>query len=286
MDTLSKLPMTYTRLLPTVVRTAAGLAAAMLFAGHTQAATLCTAMVDAQSGSVLLEEGNCVDRVTPASTFKIAISLMGYDAGFLKDEHTPSLPFRVGYVDWGGAPWRQDTDPSRWMQYSVVWYSQQVAHALGQEKFQKYAKAFSYGNADVSGDPGKNNSLERSWISSSLKISPLEQLGFLRKLVIGHLPVSKQAIEMTSKLTRLDDLPGGWQLHGKTGAAFPRKADGSFDEAHGYGWFVGWATKGERTIVFARLVQDEQKGQQSAGLRTRDAMLKELPAMLEKAQQQ
>lgn len=275
--------MTSTRLFHYAMRTAIGLATATLFAASAQAATLCTAMIDAKSGSVLLQEGNCVDRVTPGSTFKIAISLMGYDAGFLKDEHTPSLPFHEGYADWGGAPWRQDTDPSRWMQYSVVWYSQQVVQKLGQEKFHQYAKAFSYGNADVSGDTGKNNGLERSWISSSLKISPLEQLGFLRKLVIGHLPVSKQAIEMTSKLTRLDDLPGGWQLHGKTGAAFPRKADGSFDEAHGYGWFVGWATKGERTIVFARLVQDEQQGQQSAGLRTRAAMLKELPAMLEKA---
>lgn len=268
------------------MRTALGFAAPMLLASSVHAATLCTAMLDAKSGSVLLQEGNCVERVTPASTFKIAISLMGYDAGFLKDEHTPRLPFHEGYVDWGGAPWRQDTDPSRWMQYSVVWYSQQIAQNLGQARFQKYTKAFSYGNADVSGDAGKNNGLERSWIASSLKISPLEQLGFLRKLVTGHLPVSKQAIEMTSKLTRLGDLPGGWQLHGKTGAAFPRKADGSFDEAHGYGWFVGWATKGERTIVFARLVQDEQKGQQSAGLRTRAAMLKELPAMLEKAQQQ
>ncbi|HEU4817702.1 hypothetical protein [Janthinobacterium sp.] len=47
---------------------------------------------------------------------------------------------------------------------------------------------------------------------------------------------------------------------------------------------MGWASKGERSIVFARLVQDEQKGQQSAGLRTRAAMLKELPALLEQAQ--
>ena len=47
---------------------------------------------------------------------------------------------------------------------------------------------------------------------------------------------------------------------------------------------MGWASKGERSIVFARLVQDEQKGLPSAGLRTREAMLKELPALLEQAQ--
>ncbi|MEG0882146.1 MAG: class D beta-lactamase [Janthinobacterium sp.] len=256
---------------------------AFLAASQAHSATLCTAMADAKTGAVLLQEGNCIDRVTPASTFKIALSLMGYDAGFLKDEHKPALPYRQGYVDWGGDAWRQDTDPSRWMQYSVVWYSQQITQALGAERFQKYAKALRYGNADVSGDKGKDNSLERSWISSSLKISPLEQLGFLRKLVNDQLPVSKQAMEQTRRLTRLADVDG-WQVHGKTGAAFPRKADGSWDEARGYGWFVGWASKGERTIVFARLVQDEQKGAQSAGLRTREAMLKELPSLLEQAQ--
>ncbi|MGK5072925.1 class D beta-lactamase [Janthinobacterium sp. ZB1P44] len=260
-----------------------GLTGAVLAASQAHSVTICTAMADAKTGAVLLQEGNCIDRVTPASTFKIALSLMGYDAGFLKDEHKPSLPFRQGYVDWGGDAWRQDTDPARWMQYSVVWYSQQITQALGVERFQKYAKALRFGNADVSGDPGKDNSLERSWISSSLKISPLEQLGFLRKLVNDQLPVSKQAMEQTRRLTRLADV-GGWQVHGKTGAAFPRKPDGSFDEAHGYGWFVGWASKGGRSIVFARLVQDEQKGEQSAGIRTRAAMLKELPALLEQAQ--
>ncbi|MCX7290299.1 penicillin-binding transpeptidase domain-containing protein, partial [Janthinobacterium sp.] len=75
----------------------AGLAGATLAASHAQAATICTAMADAKTGAVLLQEGNCIDRVTPASTFKIALSLMGYDAGFLKDEHKPLLPYRQGF---------------------------------------------------------------------------------------------------------------------------------------------------------------------------------------------
>ena len=73
-----------------------------------QAATICTAIANAASGTVVLQEGNCVDRVTPASTFKIALSLMGYDAGYLKDQHAPRLPYKQGYVDWGGDAWRQE----------------------------------------------------------------------------------------------------------------------------------------------------------------------------------
>ena len=81
-----------------------GLTGAVLAASQAQAATICTAMADAKTGAVLLQEGNCIDRVTPASTFKIALSLMGYDAGFLKDEHQPTLP--TARAMWIGAATR------------------------------------------------------------------------------------------------------------------------------------------------------------------------------------
>ena len=39
-----------------------------------------------------------------ASTFKIAISLMGFDATFLQDEHSPALPYQPGDPDWADLP--------------------------------------------------------------------------------------------------------------------------------------------------------------------------------------
>ncbi len=73
-----------------------------LVAPAAHASAVCTALADASGGAMklLMHQGDCARRVTPASTFKIAISLMGYDAAYLKDEHAPSLPFREGYVDW------------------------------------------------------------------------------------------------------------------------------------------------------------------------------------------
>ncbi|MET5011939.1 penicillin-binding transpeptidase domain-containing protein, partial [Burkholderia pseudomallei] len=107
---------------------------------------------------------------------KIAIILLGYDAGFLRNEHDPVLQFRDSYIAWGGEACKQPTDPTRWLKYSVVRYSQQVAHHLGAQRFALYAKAFGYGNAEVSGDPGQYNCLDRAWIGSSLEFSPLVQL--------------------------------------------------------------------------------------------------------------
>nr|WP_284700790.1 class D beta-lactamase [Robbsia betulipollinis] len=238
--------------------------------------TICMVVADAGTGRLLLREGDCTSRFTPASTFKIALSLMGYDAGFLKDEHTPVLPFQAGYPDWGGAAWRQPTDPTRWLAYSVVWYSQQVTRFLGMKRFADYTGAFHYGNADVSGD-ARHDGLTHAWIDSSLLISPLEQVDFLQNLVNRTLPVSAHAFDMTTRITEVARLPGGWDVHGKTGTGFPRKADGTDDEAHGWGWFVGWASKDDRTLVFARLIQDDasRPGELPAGGRARAAFLSE-----------
>ncbi len=253
--------------------------AGIVFAFPVFANADCSAFADAATGKILRQEGVCDQRITPASTFKVAISLMGYDDGFLKDESSPALPFRQGYPDWI-AEWKQTTNPAGWMKHSVVWYSQQTTLALGEEKFGRYVRAFGYGNADVSGTPGKHDGLTTAWLSSSLKISPLEQLSFLQKIVRRELPVSANAYEMTRRITAMPALANGWRLNGKTGTGAPLKVDGAEDWDHPYGWFVGWATKGDRTVVFVRQVQEPRK-QSGAGPRTRDAFLPMLAAMLD-----
>ena len=90
-----------------------------LFISTVSAKPVCTAVADAATGRILTQEGRCDQQVTPASTFKIAISLMGYDSGFLIDEHSPALPFRQGYPDWIPS-WRTTTDPTSWIKNSVA----------------------------------------------------------------------------------------------------------------------------------------------------------------------
>jgi beta-lactamase class D/beta-lactamase regulating signal transducer with metallopeptidase domain len=240
----------------------------------------CTELVDAASGTRLAHEGQCDERVTPASTFNIVVSLMGYDSGILVDEHTPALPFKPGYADWN-ASWRATTDPTSWIENSVVWYAQQVTASLGAPRFERYVQQFNYGNQDVSGDAGKNNGLALSWISSSLKISPVEQATFLRNLVNRKLPVSAKAYDMTSRIMLTQTLPNGWKVFGKTGTANPVLPSGKDDETRQYGWYVGWAKKGERTVVFARLVLDDRQATGHAGPRVKEAFLRDLPRRLD-----
>nr|WP_230987056.1 class D beta-lactamase [Allorhizobium terrae] len=260
---------------------AIGFATLTASASMAQAKNLCTLIMDSATSTQLFMQGDCNSRVTPASTFKIALAAIGYDTGVLKDAHAPTLNFQPGYPDWGGENWKQPTDPTRWLKYSVVWYSQQITHQLGAAKFADYVKRIDYGNADVNGDPGKNNGLERAWIASSLQISPMEQANFLTRLLNFKLPLSKSAMEKTIAIVETQDKkPDGWTIQGKTGMAYPRGADGSFDYARSWGWYVGWGEKDGRRIVFVRLIKDEKREKISAGIRARDSLLQDLPALL------
>lgn len=246
-----------------------------------RAEILCTLVANARTGAILVEEGPACDTpTTPASTFKVPLSVMGYDAGFLVDAHNPALPFVEGYADWGGDDWRQTSDPTRWMDYSIVWYSQLIAKSLGTSQLKRYGAAFEYGNADFSGDAGKDNGLERSWISSSLKVTPRQQLAFVGKLFTGQLPVRHEAMETTISILQQRSTDDGWLLRGKTGSAFPRNADGTFNRARGWGWYVGGATRGNDQIVFVRLTQDDKRHSLSGGLRTRDGLIADWPGLV------
>lgn len=250
-------------------------AAAVALAATTARAeteNICTIIADARTSAVLHQQGDCNTRATSASTFKLAISLMGFDAGFLKDTHTPALPFMEGYADWNPA-WRSTTDPAKWIRDSVVWYSQQVTTAIGKERFARYVHEFHYGNEDVSGDPGKDNGLTHAWLSSSLEITPLEQLAFLGKLVRRELPVGSHAYDMTKAIADNGMQPGGWHVYGKTGAGMSKNPDGTIARGRPWGWFVGWATKGKRTVVFARLTKDTTRPSTSPGKAARKVVL-------------
>ncbi|MEO1160275.1 MAG: class D beta-lactamase [Pseudomonadota bacterium] len=259
----------------------ASLSLIVLLAQPAHAKTVCTVVADAASGQVISKTGDCDTRATPASTFKLALALIGFDAGIIRNASAPKLPFRKGYVEWGGDNWRQDTTPKRWMKYSVVWYSQHMTRQLGAAALTDYLNKFDYGNADFSGDKGRDNALERAWIGSSLKISPMEQVRFLSRMLNRELPVKPDAVELTAGIVESVMLDGGWLVRGKTGLSYPRRADGGFDRARGTGWFVGWATKADRQVVFARLIKDEKRHPTGTSRRARGSLLEDLPNLVE-----
>lgn len=242
----------------------------------TASATLdCTMMVDAASGAALVREGTCDASVTPASTFKIAISLMGFDSGVLRDDHAPYLPYKASYAS-PNPSWRHGTDPAGWLRESIVWYSQQVTKRLGPASVRGYVQAFDYGNRNLASVAGVDDAVAVSELSPTLRITPQQQTEFLRKVVNRELAVSQQAYDVTARLLKVDAAPNGWEVHGKTGTAPVRLANGRADRDNNIGWFVGWTVRDGRKLVFARLMQHPVTSESYAGLKTREAFLGEL----------
>jgi len=213
--------------------------------------------IASENNKTIEHTGECTSRHAPNSTFKIAISLMGYNEGILIDETNPKLPFKKGYTDWLEI-WKQPQTPISWIKNSCVWYSQVITKKLGIKKFQDYLAKFDYGNQDTSGDPGQNNALTISWLSSSLKISPAEEIIFLQKLVNNALPVSLKSHEMTKKILFVENLEADWKLYGKTGAGYTKNSNDPLNEENKFGWFVGWIEKDNRTIVFAHYLEGKE----------------------------
>lgn len=268
-----------------VLRAAAFLLALPLLAQApaAKAAEDCLLVVEAKSGRVVAKQGLCATRHAPCSTFKVALGLMGFDTGILKGPDapvfTPDMAPDKDVVRWREG-WDQPVTPASWMRDSVVWYSQVLTSKLGMERFSHYVHALAYGNENVSGFPGKDDGLIRAWLSSSLRISPREQIDFLRRMVNGDLPVSREAVAATLALMAQKEEPEGWRLHGKTGACFLPKADGAADKERPIGWFVGAAEKDEHTLVFTRFIALDHASQEPLGFVARRQALAALATIL------
>jgi len=256
------------------------MATAMLSAfapAYAAAPTLsCTLIVDAASGKELVRQGTCDQRVGPFSSFKLPLALLGAEAGILTGEHEPRLPYRPEYD--AVKRDRKATDPSDWLDNSVLWYSRQITSRLGEPTFSSLVAKLGYGNGDVSGDPGKHNGLTHSWLGSSLQISPEEQVAFLRRFLLRDLPFSTAAFDLTSLIVPVFEA-GEWTVHGKTGSGWLRTRSSETNRNRPLGWFVGWAEMGERRIVFARLEVGAAPAN-AMGPTLREAFLPQLSALL------
>jgi beta-lactamase class D len=213
----------------------------------------CFLLYDEQMGRLTRgpSEG-CSTRVTPASTFKIPHALAALDARVVSGAHE--------VFPYDGAPlpferWKRDHDLASAMRDSVVWYFQRIAERMGIDRERAYLKAFEYGNEDASGP------LTSFWLGDSLRISPDEQLAFLRRFFDGRLPVRDEVSRAVREILvqppgRIANAAGehdfgssspeGTTVYAKTGA-------GTHEERRVL-WLVGRVERGDRGWVFVSAV--------------------------------
>lgn len=173
-----------------------------------------------------VNEKRCAEKTLPASTFKIPNSLIGLESGVIPDEN---FIIKWDGVDRGIKEWNADNSLATAIKYSVVPYYQELARRVGREKMQKFLDEFNYGNKII------GERIDTFWLDNSLKISPDEQIEFLKKFYFYKLPVSKRSIDIVKKIMTVEKYPHA-VLKYKTGGG--RKEDGTW-----LGWLVGFIEK-------------------------------------------
>jgi beta-lactamase class D len=195
----------------------------------------CFVLYDKNENKYLIyNEVKSEKEISPCSTFKIVHALIGLDTNVLKDENT--------IFKWNGTKYAME----EWNKYqtllsavanSVVWYFQEVASKVGEERMQEYLSKIDYGNKDISGG------LTNFWLQSSLKISPRKQVELLRNMYDYKLPFSKRNIDIVKKILKISE-QNGIVLLGKTGSGM----DGNKSIN---GWFIDYVERNNDVFFFA-----------------------------------
>lgn len=231
----------------------------LVLSGFDDNKAACIAIYDRKADQYLIHGlEQCQEALSPCSTFKIPNALIGLETGVL-----------VGPDDlktWDGTQHsrevnNQDHNLASAIKNSVVWYFQDVALDIGPERMQQALIDMDYGNHDITGGQ------DRFWLSSSLKITALEQIRFMDRLDRGALPASPSNQETVTVMMLQDErLPENFRgaVYGKTGSCIGAETD--------HGWFTGFYHRDDEQYVFAVNV----KGKKQWGWQARDIALEVL----------
>ena len=183
----------------------------------------------------------------PASTFKIINSLIALQTGVIKDEKQLIKWVGINNVDTNLYGYRPDTYKNMSLaeafDKSAVWVYLEIAKRIGKEKYKSYLKLCGYGNLDLS-EQGVD-----FWNFGNFKITPVEQINFLRKLYEGQLPFSKRVMNIVKKMM-ITEISDNYVIRAKTGM-------GVLDNSC-IGWWVGYVEKKDNggTYFFATRIRN------------------------------
>lgn len=197
------------------------------------------ALFDTRDGKLLCSDPSKCDKgYIPASTFKIANTIIGLETGVVSDADSP-LPWDG--KEYSNSAWNRDHTLRSALQVSCVPCFQGIARKVGEPRMLDWVNRLDYGNRDISGG------VDFFWLRGQLRISPFQQIDFLRRLDGGKLPISEHTLDVVRDVITLDVTPE-YLLRGKTGSAVPP------EEPEEVYWFVGFVELGERRVFFATLI--------------------------------
>jgi beta-lactamase class D len=149
----------------------------------------------------------CLERFTPASTFKIFNSLVALETAVAPDEQ---LVIKWDSVVRSNPDWNKDMNMREAFKVSNVAYYQEIARRIGRANMQHYLDTASYGNKRMGGP------IDMFWLNDTLQISADEQVGFVKRLYFNELPFSERSQRIVRSMLLQEETPA-YKLYYKTG---------------------------------------------------------------------
>jgi beta-lactamase class D len=174
----------------------------------------------------------------PASTFKILNSLIGLQTGIIVNDSM--------VIKWDSIkrkePWNKDLTMYEAFRVSAVPYYQEVARRIGRDTMQHWLDSISYGTKKIT------TKIDTFWLDNSLKITPNEQLGLVKRLYFHQLPFFPSYQE-TVKRAMLIESNSNYQLAYKTGWGQ--------DQDKQIGWILGWVEENKHPYFFVLNIESQ-----------------------------
>lgn len=177
----------------------------------------------------------------PASTFKIFSSLVALETGVVAFNDV---------LSWDGvvrdrSEINKDLSLSQAFTLSALPHYQELVRKIGKAEMERFLTLVGYGNANMQGG------LDRFWIDGGLRISPFQQVRFLKRLLDNNLPFSQATMEAVRKLL----------LNAYPTPSISAKTGWTDIAGQNFGWWVGWKIDQGNPVVFATiLLSDSSRG--------------------------
>lgn len=184
----------------------------------------------------------------PASTFKIVNSLIGLQTGKISSD---SMIIKWDGVERRVADWNKDLNMYEAFRVSSVYYYQEVARRIGKDTMQLWLDSLKYGAKTDTEKVVIKTAVDSFWLNNSLKITPDQQLGLVKRLYFDQLPFFKTYQEMV-KRAMLFESNTNYRLGYKTGWGFTEKD-------HAIGWIVGWIEENNHPYFFVLNIESPDK---------------------------
>lgn len=184
----------------------------------------------------------------PASTFKIVNSLIGLQTGRITSD---SMVIKWDGVQRWNEDWNKDLTMYEAFRVSSLPYYQEVARRIGRDTMQFWLDSLKYGAKTDTEEVVIKSAIDSFWIDNSIKVTPDQQLGIVKRLYFDQLPFFKTYQEMVKRAMIFENNTK-YQLAYKTGW-------GDSENGNTVAWIVGWIEENNHPYFFVLNIETPDK---------------------------